>query len=119
MTNVDRIVGGRTGEAVAREYLEGLGFSVIETNYRFGRGEIDIVARDGEYLVFCEVKARWNDRYGDPEHAITVKKQRQVRKVAEGYLYEREIREQPCRFDVVAIRFRDGVPEIHYIRDAF
>jgi putative endonuclease len=104
---------------MARRFLEDRGLTILETNYRFGRGEIDIIARDGEDLVFCEVKARWNDRYGPPEYAVTPKKQQQLRKVAEGYLLERGIRDQACRFDVVAIQVMGGKSEIHYLRNAF
>lgn len=119
MKTAFQIAGGQKGEDIARRFLEHLGFTIIETNYRFGHGEIDIIAREGEFLVFCEVKARWNDRYGEPEYAITARKQSQVRKVAEGYLFERAISEQACRFDVIAIRFRDGKPTINHMRNAF
>jgi putative endonuclease len=110
---------GGEGEQLAGSYLRKAGMTIVETNYRFGRGEIDIIARDGETLVFCEVKLRMNDEYGEPEFAITQKKQQQIRKVAQGYLYERNITEQECRFDVVAIRMIKGRPEIRYIRNAF
>ncbi len=113
-----RTEGGR-GEQLAVAYLRKAGFAIVETNYRFGRGEIDIIARDGDVLVFCEVKLRLNDEYGEPEYAITTRKQKQIRKIAAGYLYEHEIRNQDCRFDVVAIRFNAGRPEINYIRNAF
>ncbi len=119
MSEATRGAAGRAGEAMARQYLEEHGFTIVETNYRFGHGEIDIIARDGEDLVFCEVKARWNDQYGPPEYAVTPKKQQQVRNIAERYLYERGIREQACRFDVVAIEVKDGIPEIRHLRNAF
>jgi len=119
MAGSSQALSGRTGEEIARRYLEGLGFVILETNYRFRRGEIDIIARDGDDLVFCEVKARWNDEYGPPEYAVTPQKQKQIRKVAEGYLYERNIRDQVCRFDVVAIQVTDGTPEIRHLKDAF
>ncbi len=119
MTPASEVHTGQAGEDIARQFLVEQGLTIVETNYRFGRGEIDIIARDGEYLVFCEVKARWNDEYGPPEYAITPKKQQQIRKVAEGYLYVRGIRDQACRFDVVAIDMSQGKPEIHYLRNAF
>ena len=106
-------------EGVAVQHLRQLGMQIVETNYRYGRGEIDIVARDGEVLVFCEVKSRTNDRYGDPEYALTPKKRQQIRRVAEGYLFEHEIKDHACRFDVVAIRWTRAVPTINYIRNAF
>ena len=73
---------GEYGEILARGYLEEQGVHVLETNYRFHHGEIDIIAEEGEVLVFCEVKTRTNDRYGAPEHAVTPLKQRQIRKIA-------------------------------------
>jgi putative endonuclease len=110
---------GNKGEQIARQYLKRLGFEIVGMNYRFGHGEIDIIAKDGDTLVFCEVKMRKSDEYGDPEYAITPNKQKQIRKIAQGYLYEHEIREQDCRFDVVAIRMKRGTPEINHIRNAF
>ena len=88
-------------------------------NYHFGHGEIDIVAKDADVLVFCEVKTRLNDEFGAPEYAITPRKQQQVKRVAQGYLFDHDIHEQACRFDVVAIRMVKNRPEIHYIRNAF
>ena len=110
---------GNRGEQIAMRHLQGLGFHILEMNYRFGRAEIDIVAKDGDTLVFCEVKMRTSDEFGDPEYAITPGKQKKIRRVASGYLYEHEIKEQDCRFDVVAIRLNQGRVEINYIRNAF
>ena len=111
---------GKMGEQIARGFLVEQGFTILETNYRYGKnGEIDIVARDGEYLVFCEVKTRSNDQFGPPENAITPRKQQQVRRVAKAYLFEHEIRNQACRFDVVAIRLQKGAAQIELYRNAF
>ncbi|HET6271597.1 MAG TPA: YraN family protein [Bacteroidota bacterium] len=112
-------VAGDEGELLAMQELKRLGYSIVEMKYRFGHGEIDIIARDGDVLVFCEVKTRKNDEFGPPEYALTKKKQAQIRKVATGYLYEHEIKEQECRFDVVAIRMWGGRTEINYIKNAF
>jgi putative endonuclease len=110
---------GVRGEELAREYLEHRGMQIVETNYRFGKGEIDIIAADGEYLVFCEVKMRRSGEYGPPEYALTAAKQRQVRRVALEYLADRRIREQACRFDVVAIEWSRDLPSIRHIPNAF
>lgn len=110
---------GRAGEDLAREYLEHRGMEIIQTNYRFGRGEIDIIGREGEYLVFCEVKMRTSDEFGPPELAVTLQKQQQVRRVARGYLAERQIVDQACRFDVVAITLVGGLPRFEHIPNAF
>ena len=88
-------------------------------NYRFHHGEIDIIAEEGDVLVFCEVKTRTNDRYGAPELAVTALKQRQIRKIALGYITVRGLHDRVCRFDVVAIRLHAGEPEIRLLRDAF
>lgn len=110
---------GSKGEQIAMHHLKGLGFEILEMNYRFRHGEIDIVAKDGDTLVFCEVKMRMGDQFGDPEYAITQKKQKQIRKTAQGYLFEHELNEQDCRFDVVAIRMVKGAHDINYIKNAF
>ncbi len=110
---------GRIGEELARDFLVKKGFEIVETNYRFHHGEIDIIARDGEVLVFCEVKARWTDTYGPPEYAITHRKQSQLRRLATAYIAERGIREQACRFDVIAIRLSEEPPVIEHLVNAF
>lgn len=110
---------GEEGEKIALEFLEGQGFRVLETNYRYERGELDIVAQEGEVLVFCEVKYRQNEEFGPPEYAVTPRKQAQVRKVALGYLAERNVRDTVCRFDVIAIQRRGGHLEVRHLRNAF
>src|SRR5512140_784039 len=111
---------GDLGEAIAADFLERLGYSIVERKYRYGeRGEIDLVARDEDVLVFCEVKTRTSDRCGDPEYALTRKKQQQVRYLAKAYLYLHGIDEQEVRFDVVAIMFDGRCPKIDYFKAAF
>lgn len=111
---------GHLGEEIAVRRLQHLGMRIVETNYRYSKmGEIDIVALDGDTLVFCEVKLRENDEYGPPQAAITPGKQRKIRRLAEAYLFQRNIHQHACRFDVVAIRMGGNRTEIDYIRDAF
>lgn len=110
---------GDEGEQIAQQFLAARGFQILEMNYRYGKGEIDIVCMDGDVLVFCEVKMRKTDQYGDPEYAITPRKQAQVRKIAAAYLYEHDIEDQECRFDVVAIKRIGGIQEVNYIPNAF
>jgi len=119
VTALNRRAKGSDGEALACEYLRLQGLQIVERNFRLHRGEIDIVAREGEYLVFCEVKCRESDECGRPEYALTEGKVRQIRKVAEAYLARNAIRDQACRFDVVAIRVDNGVATVHHMRDAF
>jgi putative endonuclease len=115
----DNHVTGAAGEELAALYLEHEGMDILETNFRFGRGEIDLIAREGDTLVFCEVKYRRTDEFGPPEYAVTPHKQRQLRRLAEGYLALRRITDQECRFDVVAIRRENGLPRLHHLRNAF
>ncbi|MEK6757331.1 MAG: YraN family protein [Bacteroidota bacterium] len=110
---------GSRGEDLAAEYLAKNGYSILERNFRFERGEVDLIARDGDELVFIEVKARRSDAFGLPEDAITPQKEEQIKRVAEGYLFERQIENQACRFDVVAITYNQGKSDIRIIRNAF
>lgn len=112
----------KKGEQLAVDFLEEKGFEIIERNYRYGHGEIDIIALDPKdnFTVFVEVKTRQNLYFGEPEYAITKKKQQQVKKVAELYLYDKEIEQVDCRFDVVAILLEDiNNPVINYYENAF
>jgi putative endonuclease len=110
---------GKAGEDLAAQYLEHSGLKILERNFRFERGEIDLIAEEGEELVFIEVKARQSNTFGTPEDAVTERKQEQVHTVAEGYLFIHDIDNRPCRFDIVAIEYRDGTAEIRHLRDAF
>lgn len=111
---------GNLGENLACDYLENIGFNIIERNYHYGHGEIDIVAEDGERLVFIEVKYRKSLEYGPPETAITKGKQKQIKRIAEAYLFENEIVDRPCRIDVIAILHLPGTePALNHIKNAF
>jgi putative endonuclease len=106
------------GEELAAQYLSGLGFSIVERNYHFGHGEIDIIARDKDYLVFVEVKTRTNASFGAPEYSITRSKQQQLIHVAKGYLFENQIDNVSCRFDVIIVEQLTKT-EIRHIPNAF
>lgn len=113
---------GDQGEEMAVDLLTKKGFEILERNYRFGKGEIDIIARDpsDNYLVFVEVKLRHNLNYGEPEYAITKSKQNQIKKIANAYLFEKEINEIDCRFDVISILLRTKeTPLIEHYENAF
>lgn len=94
---------GCSYERMAGKYLEQQGYRVLEYNFRCAKGEIDIIAKDGEYLVFCEVKYRKDDKNGNPLEAVTPAKQRKISHTAMYYLTTREMSEMPCRFDVIGI----------------
>ena len=114
---------GKEGEDLAEKLLRSKNYKIFERNYRFGNiGELDIVAEDPEthQLVFVEVKSRQNLEFGDPVLAITKNKMTQLKKIAKAYLFEKEIREIECRFDVITVLFRGKInPEIKHYVDAF
>ncbi|MDA8165282.1 MAG: YraN family protein [Desulfobacteraceae bacterium] len=110
---------GRQGEELARRHLERHGYRIIACNYRVRFGEIDLIAEEGETLVFIEVKTRTGPTHGHPLEAVTPAKQRQLARVALEYL-SRERGERPVRFDVVAVLLNtSGPPRIEIIRNAF
>jgi putative endonuclease len=94
---------GKTGETIASNFLEKNGYTIVTRNYRRKFGEIDIIARDRDYLVFIEVKTRTGTSHGHPLEAITFKKQRQISKVAQCYLAENDLYDVAARFDVVSV----------------
>ncbi|HDQ46160.1 MAG TPA: YraN family protein [bacterium] len=110
---------GRAGEDAAAAYLERAGYVILHRNYRAGRGEIDIVAKDGGTLVFVEVKSGRAGRYGDPLDRVDIHKQRQIARIASLYLAESGQDDIPCRFDVMDVRLSDGRCRILHLEDAF
>jgi putative endonuclease len=114
---------GGVAEAAARLFLSARGLAIAATNFRCRQGEIDIVARDGETLVFAEVRLRSNRRFGDGADSIDLRKQRRLVRAAEYYLATR-VRgaPPPCRFDALSLApAPDKTPPYHveWIRDAF
>lgn len=94
---------GANYEDAACDYLQQQGYVILERNFRNRRGEIDIIAKDGEYICFVEVKYRTTNTYGSPLEAVDYRKQNQVRSVAQYYLMKHGLHEwTPCRFDVIA-----------------
>lgn len=93
----------KIGESLAVEHLKARGYEILARNYRALRGEIDIIVRDGEFTVFVEVKTRRNLKFGLPQAAVTIQKQRQISKIALAYLQAQNLLDTPCRFDVIAI----------------
>jgi len=111
---------GKRGEDAAAAYLERIGMHVIERNWRSGRGEIDIVALDGDVLVLCEVKTRTSGRAGSPEEAVSPAKQRRLVRLAEAYLAHAGGDTCPVRFDVISIRVLDADRALlRHVRAAF
>jgi putative endonuclease len=110
---------GRAGEDLAVDYLLKKGYRVLDRNYRYEHGEIDIVAEDGNVLVFVEVKARRSKQFGEPEDAVTFRKRERIRRTADGYIYTHNIEDQDCRFDVIAVDYEKKNPQIRHIENAF
>jgi len=94
---------GARGESAAAAYLERQGLQVIDRNWRVARGEIDIIALDGDELVLCEVKTRTGTGKGTPEEAVSVTKQRKIARLAEAYIAAAGLAPCRVRFDVVSV----------------
>jgi putative endonuclease len=115
-----RLFLGRRGEVLACEFLEKSGYKILQLNYRGHLGEIDLVAEDGECLVFVEVKTRSGLAYGHPFESINLRKQRQLIRAASEYLAEHGAEERICRFDAVSVLDADeAVPLFELVKNAF
>jgi putative endonuclease len=112
---------GKTGELLAVKFLKQKGYQIIEQNYRSAWGEIDLIAQDGDVLVFVEVKTRRSLKFGVPQLAVTNSKQRKMSKAALEYLQEKDFFDYVCRFDVISIVFPPdpSEPIIEHIENAF
>jgi putative endonuclease len=114
-----RISTGKRGEELAATYLAEAGYRIIERNYRCPFGEIDIIAEEGETLVFVEVKSRRSEAYGDPQLAVGHQKQKKISRIAMNYLKEKNLCHRPARFDVVAVKLLPAGRKIELIQNAF
>ncbi len=110
---------GRKGEEVALRFLKKKGYRIIETNYVCKLGEMDLIAKEKDTLVFIEVKTRTSMQFGPPQLAVTNFKQRQLSKVALNFLKEKKLEDVKARFDVVAILLSQKGEEIELIKNAF
>ena len=110
---------GRRGEEIALEYLRRRGYAILERNYRCRFGEIDLVAKEGQTIVFVEVKSRRSVSCGIPAEAVGPAKQKKMAAVALCYLQEKRLHDRAARFDVVSVLMKHPKPEIEIIRDAF
>jgi len=110
---------GKEGEETAARYLENKGYFIVERNFRSIHGEIDIIAKDGQMLVFVEVKTNIRGGFGNPEERVDYKKQVKLGQVAAEYLQTSGLENIDCRFDVVAVSRTGGKTKIKHIEDAF
>ncbi len=111
---------GNQGERLAAKTLKQKGYRILARNCRSRWGEIDLIAMDGNWIVFVEVKTRSSTDKGRPHDAVTISKQRQISRAASAWLQRNRLHNHRCRFDVVAIVWRTGQePLIEHIQSAF
>ena len=113
---------GKAGEEAAARYLSGRGFKILSRNYVCPLGELDVIAQDGDVLVFVEVRARTGTVFGLPQESITTKKRRKLRQLAWYYLKATNQAAASCRFDAVAVlldRNTGALRKIEHIPNAF
>lgn len=110
---------GKKGEKIAAAYLRSVGYNILCMNYRFRRCEVDIIARDGETMVFIEVKTRRSLRFGHPILSITPSKKRNILKVAGAFVEKNNFPCSKIRFDVLTVIFAGNKPLVDHVRDAF
>ena len=111
---------GSIGEKLAADYLERIGYSILQRNFRWCFGEIDIIACNSEYLVFCEVKTRKGSALLHPSRSVTKVKGKRIRELASLYLMEHEDETRQPRFDVIfAIMNQNHEGTIEHLENAF
>ncbi len=114
-----RVILGKTGEDLACAELERRGYEIIARRYRRRGGEIDIIAREKQTMVFVEVKTREGHAFGEGAEAVTAFKRRRIAQLALDYMTQQHLSNCPCRFDVVSIHFDAARPTIEVFQNAF
>lgn len=109
---------GIKGEELAEKFLKKEGYKILERNWHFGKNEIDIIAKDGEFLVIVEVKTRRTADFGEPEEFVTRVKQRSLIKAANGYIMIKDL-DLETRFDIVSVLYNGPAYVVKQIKDAF
>ena len=119
MTKARQAVGAY-GERQAVRHLMNAGMVVLERNWRCAEGEIDVIARDGDAVVFCEVKTRTGPAFGTPAEAVVAAKVRRLRRLAARWLETTGVHPAEVRFDVVSVLTQPrGATRVEHLRDAF
>ncbi len=116
---LSRIFFGRRGEDEAIKYLERRGYKILMKNYRCRLGEIDVIATEGDTLVFVEVKTRGGDEFGSGVESVDARKQRRIIAVSEVYMSENNLPDKAVRYDVVSIGREGSELSVELIKDAF
>ena len=114
----NKVLGDR-GESCAAHYLGAQGYRILAQKYRTKIGEIDLIAKDRDTLVFVEVKTRRSVRCGLPAEAVNYRKQRKIIQTAMWYLREKRMDQTPCRFDIVEVYAAGSEWGIHHLKGAF
>lgn len=115
---MDQQALGEYGEILAANHLQHYGYEILERNWRFGKIELDIVAKKDDQIIFVEVKTRENDYVGQPWEAVTIKKQKRIIKAADRYLVVNNI-STDCRFDIISIIYNSKYSNLEHIEEAF
>lgn len=111
---------GNQSESLAKKFLAQNGYTVVRTNFSCSQGEIDLIVRDKQMLIFAEVRSKTNQHYGEPLETVNWKKQQKIKKTAQYFLYHhQEMQQYYCRFDVISIVWQDGAANLQWIPDAF
>lgn len=111
-------IKGKIGEEKAKNYLLNKGYKILKTNYRNKIGEIDIIAEDGKYIVFVEVKTRTNTAFGYAFEAVNYPKQKRIMKVSLAFLKQEGINNRQVRYDIIEVYLQEET-KINHIENAF
>ncbi|SHE48411.1 putative endonuclease [Desulfacinum infernum DSM 9756] len=115
----DRKKTGRESEAAAEDYLRRQGLRVLDRNVRCALGELDLVAQDGQQVVFVEVRSHRSRRWGRAQESVTFAKRKKIVQLALWYLKSRSLQGVSVRFDVVVVHWNEGRPDVSWIPNAF
>ncbi|WP_082989392.1 YraN family protein [Christensenella intestinihominis] len=116
MTDAMRL--GKAGEDTVCQYILRRGMKLLARNYRSGKGEIDLIALDGDTIAFIEVKARSNTNFGTAAEAVGYRKQQMLIQTAQRFIAQRMLYDNNARFDVAEVYPREG-NRLNYIENAF
>ncbi|MDR2868065.1 MAG: YraN family protein [Bacteroidales bacterium] len=109
---------GDSGELIARNFITSLKYNIRDTNWRYGHLEIDIIAENADFIIFCEVKTRSSKVFQEPYEAVNLQKQRNMIKAANHYMNKHNLKKE-VRFDIISIVLQNNSPQIEHIPAAF
>ena len=112
---------GNYGETVAGDFLINNGYNILDMNYRNRYGEIDIVCKKNNIIIFCEVKSRYTNSFGNPIESVTYYKQKQIIKLSQIYLLYKKYHNYNIRYDIIEVIFnnKNASFKLNHIKDAF